>query len=71
MGYFSNVMEEAFYQKKYCEKCIHDEPGCAVWKAQVFRNYDECNNGKSILHMLIPMGEIGVNRQCKMFIERR
>lgn len=36
--------------------------------AHMLYNYDECNNEKSILHLLIPRTEDGLgNQECKMF----
>ncbi len=67
MGYFSNGTEGMDYEARYCDKCIHQEQGCAVWLAHMMHNYDECNNEKSILHILIPRNKEGWNEKCKMF----
>jgi len=77
MGYFSNGSEGADYEAEYCSRCEHgpeavQERGgehCAVWLAHFLRNYAECNNENSILHLLIPL-ENGCNGKCKMFLER-
>jgi len=72
MGYFSNGTEGMDYEAEYCDKCVHmqDEHNpCAVLMAHMILNYDECNNKDSILHMLIPRGESGGNKKCKMFME--
>ena len=67
MGYFSNGSEGMEYQGEWCENCIHNED-CAVLKAHMIYNYDECNKADSILHILIPRDEKGYNKQCTMFI---
>lgn len=73
MGYFSNGTEGMDYEAEYCDRCLHQKPddgGCAVWLAHMLHNYDECNNEKSILHLLIPISKDGcANEQCKMFLE--
>ena len=71
MGYFSNGCEGEAYEAEYCDHCLHQhgqdgDSGCAVWLAHLLRNYDECNNAKSILHMLIPRDGI-TNKKCLMF----
>lgn len=72
MGYFSNGIEGETYHHMYCTVCEHDKnEDCPVWGAHYLCNYDECNNPKSILHMLIPRAEDGGNEKCTMFIERR
>jgi hypothetical protein len=49
----------------------------AASTAPIFRphglyNYDECNNEKSILHLLIPRSKDDLdNEQCTMFLEKR
>jgi len=70
MGYFSNGSEGDSYAAAYCDRCVHQEKGCAVWDAHFLKNYEECNNKGSILHMLIPRDGDGVNGECKMFIEK-
>ena len=71
MGYFSNGTEGEIYRDKYCSKCVHDlNNDCAVLLAHLLYNYDDCNNDKSILHLLIQRTESGLgNKQCEMFIE--
>lgn len=73
MGYFPNGTSGMAYEEQYCDKCAHSkcEGGCAVWLAHLLKNYDECNNEDSILHMLIPRDEeTGFNKKCLMFLER-
>ncbi len=75
MGYFPNGDAGIIYEARWCERCIHnpedpDVEGCAVMLAHLLHNYDECNNSDSILHLLIPRGELD-NEQCKMFLERK
>lgn len=68
MGYFSNGTEGRIYEATYCAKCVHSENGCAVWDAHFLRNYEECNNENSILHLLIPQSKDGLrNEKCLMF----
>lgn len=68
MGYFSNGTEGLGYREIYCDKCVHDiHQDCPVWNVHLLRNYEEANNKKSILHMLIPIGEGGENKQCALF----
>jgi len=42
---------------------------CPIWAAHVMRNYEECNDKNSILHMLIPMDGLW-NGKCKMFVDK-
>ena len=75
MGYFSNGSQGMDYEARYCNQCVHqgglDGPGCAVWLAHLLKNYDECNNDDSILHLLIPRDrETHENEQCRMFLEK-
>jgi len=69
MGYFSNGTEGVDYQNNYCSRCVHDvNSDCPIWLAHLIHNYDECNKDDSILHMLIPRSEDGLeNEQCKLF----
>ena len=75
MGYFSNGSEGDNYEATYCSRCVHresdDGTGCAVWLAHMLYNYDECNNDKSILHLLIPRAKPIGNKQCRMFHDGR
>ena len=65
MGYFPNGSSGEGFQEQFCDKCQHGIDGnCAVWRAHLVHNYNECNNPPSILHMLIPRGE----DTCNMFI---
>jgi len=72
MGYFANGTEGDMYEEEYCENCVHyGEIGdCAVLHAHALYNYDECNNPKSILHILIPRKN-GQNQKCTMFIDQK
>jgi len=72
MGYFPNGTAGMIYEDRYCDHCVHQngpdgKSGCAVWLAHMVHNYKECNNEKSILHILIPRGKDGENQQCTMF----
>jgi len=71
MGYFPNGTSGMMYEEQYCQHCVHfkpDDGGCMVWLAHLLHNYDECNNDKSILDLLIPRSENGLgNEECKMF----
>ncbi len=71
MGYFSNGAEHEQYEARYCCRCVHqgDEdygPGCAVMQLHFERNYEECNDKGSLLHVLIPRDGIH-NGECRMF----
>ena len=70
MGYFSNGTEGMDYEYKYCDHCVHQDDPCAVWLAHLVKNYDECNNKDSILHMLIPRSKDGFNERCLMFKQK-
>ena len=69
MGYFSNGAEGGDYHAQWCSRCVHDvEENCPVWLAHLIHNYSECNNEESILHLLIPRSESGLdNEQCRLF----
>lgn len=69
MGYFSNGSEGMAYESFYCDRCVHQANGCAVWLAHELYNYSDCNNESSILHLLIPRTPDGANEECTMFIE--
>lgn len=72
MGYFPNGTSGEIYYNDFCNRCLHEKgpQGCAVWMAHELRNYDECNNKGSILHLLIPLSEDGLsNEQCLMFVD--
>lgn len=73
MGYFSNGSEAEMYESRYCRRCVHGDGagsgGCAVMLAHFMRNYDDCNNDDSVLHILIPRKGIE-NERCTMFHER-
>jgi hypothetical protein len=68
MGYFSNGTEHMIYEDNVCSKCAHFGD-CAVMDAHMIHNYDECNNDKSILDMLIPRKDVH-NDKCKMFLDK-
>jgi hypothetical protein len=73
MGYFPNGTAGMDYEERYCSRCVHqgppDGPGCAVMLAHMLENYNECNNPKSILHLLIPKSKDGLdNLKCAMFM---
>jgi len=72
MGYFSNGTEGMDYQNNYCSRCVHDvNSDCPIWLAHLIYNYAECNKEDSILHMLIPRTEDGLdNEQCRLFIKK-
>lgn len=71
MGYFSNGCEGDDYCLNVCDKCYFGDKPCAVWLAHLEYNYDECNNDKSILHILIPRSDDGLsNKKCEMFIDK-
>ena len=72
MGYFSNGTEGMEYERQWCDRCLHQDGGCAVWEAHLLANYAECNKPDSPLHVLIPRSADGWrNEQCRMFIERQ
>ena len=60
------------YEAEHCSQCLHatDEAGCAVMMAHRLKNYDECNNEDSILHMLIPKDDKGFPQICRMFVNK-
>ncbi len=76
MGYFSNGTEGMDYESRYCDRCVHQngpdgKSGCAIWLAHMLRNYDECNEPDSVLHLLIPRDKKGGNGQCQLFMVSR
>ena len=77
MGYFPNGTSGDLYQEHICERCRHhpdhddlEQPSCAVWFAHMERNYKDCNNPDSPLHILIPRNAKGENERCRMFIAK-
>lgn len=76
MGYFSNGSEGSEYEQRYCARCIHvdgkdGKSGCPVWLAHLLKNYEECDDKDSVLHLLIPRTPDGLgNAECTMFVER-
>lgn len=71
MGYFSNGIEGADYQERYCSRCVHDKnQDCPIWTAHLMLNYQECNKPDSILHMLIPRDGVR-NLPCRLFVEEK
>lgn len=70
MGYFSNGTAGEIYMCKWCQNCAHLDDPCMVWGAHLSRNYEDCNDENSILHLLIPRSEDKLsNKQCTMFIK--
>lgn len=71
MGYFSNGTEGMDYQRRYCDRCVHDiNQDCPVWLLHQIHNSAECNKPDSFLHVLIPITKDGLyNDQCKLFRE--
>ena len=69
MGYFPNGTSGMMYEDEYCDKCVHMllEFGCPCMDAHTLWNYDECNNGNSILHKMIPRNKNGFNERCIFF----
>ena len=71
MGYFPNGSSGDRYEQEWCENCLHGqgEEGndCAVLVAHALRNYDDCNDKESPLHVLIPRDKYGGNLKCEMF----
>lgn len=67
MGYFSNGTEGLDHEARSCDRCIHQDDPCAVTRAHMLHNYDECNKKESILHLLIQRLPDGSNGQCTMF----
>lgn len=54
MAYFPNGTSGEILREQYCDRCKWDkDQSCPIWNAHMIHNYDECNNDKSILHMLI------------------
>lgn len=78
MGYFSNGTESYQYVEDFCMKCKHykidersGEYNCPILEAHAIFNYIECNNKRSILHILIPRDDRGYNKKCKMFTKEQ
>lgn len=70
MAYFSNGSEGEGYEERYCDRCIHQGNGCTIWLLHQLYNYAECDNPKSMLHVLIPRSKNdGSNEQCTMFVD--
>lgn len=74
MGYFANGSEGDDYERRYCDRCLHQKPddgGCMVWLAHALHNYRDCNDKNSVLHLLIPRSADDLsNEACTMFAER-
>lgn len=76
MAYFPNGTAGEIYEAQYCNRCVHQDgpdgqSGCAVWLSHLLKNYDDCNNPDSILHILIPRSKDGLsNEQCSMFLDK-
>ena len=69
MAYFSNGTEGMRYEEQWCDRCVHQEPGCMVWMLHMMHNYEECGNKRSMLHELIPRRLDGFAGECTMFYE--
>jgi hypothetical protein len=70
MGYFSNSTDGTAYKGKWCANCAHFDDPCMVWGIHMMKNYEECNNEYSILHLLIPRSKDKLsNEKCTMFIK--
>lgn len=73
MGCFSNGTSFMIYEEMYCSRCVHHggpDSMCSVMLAHTLHNYAECNKDDSILHLLIPRSESGIdNEQCTLFWE--
>ncbi len=68
MAFFSNGSEGMAYEARYCDKCVNNQDGCFILDLHMRRNYQDCNNPNSILHVLIPRSADGLdNAQCVMF----
>ncbi len=71
MGYFPNGTASEAYYEEWCSRCVHEvTENCQVWMEHLLRNYEECNNKRSILHRLIPRDADGDNCKCLMFVDR-
>jgi hypothetical protein len=74
MGYFPNSDAGLAYEDRWCVRCVHgpahNPAGCAVWLAHMLRNYQDCDDTDSVLHVLIPRKGIE-NQRCEMFHEHR
>ena len=69
MGYFPNGSSAYDFQSAMCSRCVHDG-ACAVMEAHMLKNYDDCNNPNSILHILIPRNKrtgCSNGETCRMF----
>lgn len=75
MGYFSNGTDGDCYQEEFCDKCVHQEGGCAVWQLHLRYNSDQCdktNAGaalKDVLDTLIPRPGV-FSEKCRMFVPK-
>lgn len=82
MGYFSNATEHDLWSIENCNKCennytldpespdYHTAKNCPIQYAHLIKNYDDCNNPESILHLFIPRSKDGCgNEQCAFFIQ--
>ena len=68
MAYFSNGEEGRYYEAKYCDKCVNQDPeiGCQIWGLHFLYNYQREKYGE-FLDMLIPMKN-GYADRCTMFL---
>jgi hypothetical protein len=71
MGYFANGTEGMTYEAEYCARCVHDdeENNCPVLVIHVLHNYEQHDKPelKTILDLLIPIGDDGFTGECRMF----
>ena len=68
MAYFSNGEEGRYYEAKYCDKCVNQDPeiGCQIWGLHFIYNYEREKYGE-FLDLLIPMKN-GHADKCTMFL---
>jgi hypothetical protein len=72
MAYFPNGTAGDVFREHYCDRCKWDkDQSCPIWAAHLMYNYDECNNDKSILHMLISMTKDGLYADECYFFEHQ
>lgn len=61
------------YESRYCDRCQHgpkkgEYNSCPIMRAHDLKNYEDCNDKDSTLHILIPRDADGFNEQCAMFL---
>lgn len=68
MGYFSNGTEGMIYEERWCNRCVHQSAGCAVWMAHLLYAYNGTKEQKEMLNIFIPRSKDGLaNLKCRMF----